>query len=119
MDWQGSEKRRFVRANIPCKIIIRTPKEKTIVTQTENIGAGGVRVVIEESLDISSMVSLEVYVDDQTIRSNGRIAWMVPTKSKNFLKSKQYDTGIEFYEISSKDRAVIKELVEKVISKEK
>lgn len=118
MSWSGAEKRRFVRANFPCKIIIHTPKENTITTKTENISAGGVRVIISEELAISSMVDLELFVNNKTISCKGRVVWMVPNKNLSPEETNIYDTGIEFYQISPKDREAIKQLVKSILSKE-
>ena len=118
MNWREAEKRRFVRANFSCKIVIHTPKESVITTTTENIGAGGVRVIINEAIEVSSMVDLEVEVGDRLISSKGRVAWTVPKQDSGDLETLRHDTGIEFYRISHKDQEVIKKLVESIISKE-
>src|SRR5512135_1910559 len=101
MEYKGSEKRRFVRANIPCKIIIYLPAEHTITTHTENIGAGGVRVVIDEKLDIFSTVSFELYLQNRVIAGKGRIVWVVDRPVEATDETDSYDTGIEFREIAA------------------
>lgn len=115
MHYNGSEKRRFVRANVPCKIIIYIPAEHAITTHTENIGAGGVRVVISEKLDIFSTVSIELYLEEKVIASQGRIVWVVDKPTEAIDEPDTYDTGIEFCEITSKDRNIISDFVDKVI----
>jgi len=116
MVWDGKEKRRFVRANLPCKIIIYTPKEHIIITHTENIGAGGVRVIIDENLSISSVVGLEIFLDDKPIECEGRVVWVIDKKEAELATTNRYDTGIEFYKISDNDRGVINNFVESMIS---
>lgn len=118
MSWRETEKRRFPRANIPCKIIIHTPKESVITTTTENIGAGGIRVILDQAVEVSSIVDLEVEVGNSLINCKGRVVWMVPKKSPEPSELIGHDTGIEFYQISHKDQEVIKKLVELIISKE-
>ncbi|MCF7908313.1 MAG: PilZ domain-containing protein [Candidatus Omnitrophica bacterium] len=118
MSWQNTEKRRFPRANLPCKIIVHTPKESVIATITENIGAGGVRVIIDEAIEVSSMVGLEIEVNSSVVSCKGRVTWMVPRRDLESSESLGYDTGIEFYQISQKDQELIKKLVEAIISKE-
>ena len=115
MSWNGVEKRNFIRANFPCKIIIYTPSEHTLVSHTENIGAGGVRVIIEESLDISSFVGLEVFLSGVQIICKGRIVWVVGKSGPEKTEANIWDTGIEFYEISEKDRKVVEKFVNIVI----
>jgi len=115
MEYSGNEKRRFVRANIPCKIIIYLPAEHTIATHTENIGAGGVRVVINEKLDIFSMVSFELYLKKKVIAGKGRIVWVVERPVEAMDEAASYDTGIEFREIAAADRKLIGDFVDKVV----
>jgi len=129
MNQEWLEKRRFVRANFACKIIIRsvrgnpsradaaaraangihTPKERVIITCTENIGAGGIRVIINEKIDIASMVGLEIYLNDELIACGGKIVWVVEV-------GKNFDTGIEFHQIDEEDRRVIDNFVRAIVS---
>ncbi len=119
MNWDGIEKRNFVRANFPCKIIISTPHEHTIVVHTENIAVGGVRVIIAESLDISSIVGLELFVGGTQIICKGRIVWVVERSGSDNVEFNIWDTGIEFYEIAGRDRKVISNFVDAIISNQK
>jgi len=112
MVWNGMEKRRFIRANFPCKIVISTPSQHTIVTNTENIGGGGIRVIIDEKLDISSMVGLDIHLDKDLIKSKARIVWVVKVEDSSLDKPPRYDTGIEFYEMNEDDRKIINNFVE-------
>ncbi len=116
MAWNGEEKRNFIRANFPCKILIYTPSEHTLISHTENIGAGGVRVIIEESLDISSLVGLEIFLSGAQIICKGRIVWVVGKSGSKKAEGNIWDTGIEFYEISDRDRKIIEKFVNTVIS---
>jgi len=117
MDWDGREKRSFVRANLPCKIIIYTlRKEHTIVSHTENIGAGGVRVIIGECLDISSQVGLELFLGGAQIICKGRIVWVVERSGSNNVEANVWDTGIEFREISERDKKVVGSFVKAIVS---
>ncbi|MFH1519757.1 MAG: PilZ domain-containing protein [Candidatus Omnitrophota bacterium] len=119
MDWDGIEKRNFVRANFPCKIIIYTPREYTIVSHTENIAVGGVRIIIEESLDISSLVGLELFLGGTQIICKGRIVWVVERSGSDNTQSNIWDTGIEFYEIAERDKKIIGNFVDAIISNQK
>ena len=112
MVWKGIEKRRFIRANFPCKIVISTPSQHVIVTHTENIGAGGIRVIIDEKLDISSMVGLDIHLSNDLIKSKARIVWVVEAGDSSHDRPLRYDTGIEFYEINEDDRKIINNFVE-------
>ncbi|MEI8349471.1 MAG: PilZ domain-containing protein [Candidatus Omnitrophota bacterium] len=119
MDYSGIEKRRFIRARFPCKIFIHPPHQHIISTYTENISAGGVRVIIEEHLDISTPVGLEVHMKDGVVHCKGRIVWVVGKESP-YRKGVTYsDTGIEFYEISESDRVLIKEFIDSIVETQK
>jgi len=114
MDWGGAEKRRFVRADFPCSITIHLPKKKTISSHTENIGAGGLRVIISARLEIGDMVGLEIYLDDKPITCEGRVVWMIEKVNPISGKTIMYDIGIEFYKIDGEDQNIIKTLVEAI-----
>ena len=119
MGWDGVEKRKFIRANFPCKILIYTPQKHTIVSHTENIGAGGVRVIIDENLNISSFVGLEVLMNEAQIICKGRIVWVVEKSGSNKSEPNIWDTGIEFYEIAEKDKKIIAGFINTIISDQK
>ncbi|MBN3039626.1 MAG: PilZ domain-containing protein [Candidatus Omnitrophica bacterium] len=116
MDYNGVEKRRFVRANFPCKIIIHSPQEQVITTHTENIGAGGVRVIIDEKLEVFSQVTLRIFLEPEPIESKGRVVWVVERKSSAIDEIDRFDTGFEFFQIKDPDRKAINDLVERIIS---
>ena len=116
MDWEGLEKRRFVRAKFPCKIIVYPPCEHVIISHTEDISAGGVRVIISDNLDISSLVGLEIYLKEKPIACKGRVVWVVEKANSASDKSSMFDTGIEFYEINEKDKETIGKLVETIVT---
>ncbi len=115
MDYQGIEKRRFVRAQFPCAIKIYTFHEHIITTHTENISAGGVRVIIEEKLEIASTVGLQVQIRDYTVSCKGRIVWVVDKRSPYKQGIGYHDTGIEFYEIKDADVKVINAAIEEIV----
>lgn len=115
MNWGGYEKRRFVRGDFFCKIIISTPKQRELISHTENIAEGGVRVILEEELEVNSMVDLEIYISKMPIVGRGRVAWVVPEKNPITGEALLYDTGIEFFGISDEDRLVIKNIVDAIV----
>jgi hypothetical protein len=119
MQYSGKEKRKYIRANFPCKIIIFPPGDYTIATHTENICAGGIKVIIEEKLPVSREVGLEVCLKDKTINCKGKITWVV-TRGSPYRKGIFYfDTGIEFIDINDEDRNIIDNIVAAIVSQEK
>lgn len=125
-NWDGREKRRFIRANFPCQITIYTPSKHTINTHTKNISAGGVRVIIEEKCDIFSLVGLKIYLNresrpgvqerGESIACKGRVVWVLE-KNHSLNKPHLYDTGIEFYQIDEEDKKIINNFVKAIIKK--
>jgi hypothetical protein len=120
MDWNGVEKRRFVRANFPCKISILSKHQHIIETHTENIGAGGIRVIIEERLDIGSTVGLKIYLEkEKPSACKGKIVWVVEKESNYRTGFFLYDTGVEFFDMKKTDTQLIDSFVEKIVFGEK
>jgi len=106
------ENRRFIRIAVPCKIFISLPKKHTIVTYSEDIGDGGIRVNIKEKLSYSSLVDLEIYIKDEKIITQGEIAYTLYYKKTPLY----YSTGIEFYNMKEVDRRLINNFVNEIIS---
>jgi c-di-GMP-binding flagellar brake protein YcgR len=112
MSWDNVERREFVRVKVPCRITITDPENLTIDCHTENISAGGIRVIIDKRLKISSRVKLVIYItEDKTITSKGKIVWAFARKDTLDNIPLLFDTGIEFDNISQKDIDLIKNLV--------
>jgi len=118
--WNGINRRKFPRANYKCVITIKKRlTSKVISTQTENIGAGGICVMITEDLGLFQGVDLEVYLssDATPVRCGGTIVWVVKKNETKQKGSYIYDTGIEFIDIRPEDRDKISELVETILTK--
>ena len=101
------EKRRFVRVDLSCKIVVYAPAKHEILTHTENIGEGGVKVVIDEKLETLSIVGLELYLAEEPIVCQGRVVWVLEQQNR-------FDTGIEFYDIKNPDDKIIKNFIEAI-----
>jgi len=119
MVWEGQEKRRFSRAVFPCRVVVGSPI-RLLVSHTENIGEGGVRVFLEEKLEPLTVVGLELYLEkERPIRCKGKVVWVQdkvnPIKKQPLL----FDTGIEFIGIDNSDRQYIKNLVDTILAQEK
>ncbi len=110
----GSEKRKFIRAVVRCKIFIRSPSKHTIVTHTENIGEGGIRVKIKKRLVNFSIVDLEIQIENEKIVTIGKIMYTLNLKENPLY----YATGIEFQDMKEKDRHLVKNFVNKATIEE-
>ncbi len=147
--WEGKERRRFPRAEYPCLITVRkeTPPAFSILTHTENISVGGVRVVIDREIEISTAVDVEIDLQDTlpNVSSTGKVSWVrqflsdqdgrtsSPTlKTKIFRatvawikeipaaqkgKPSHYDTGIQFVTLKDEDRTRIEDIVNRLLGK--
>lgn len=120
MSWNSKERRKFVRIKFPCELHAYDSKKEPISTYTENISAGGIRVLITKRLIPSSIIKLDLYgINDKSIICKGKILWVF--RRKNPLDKKNttlyFDTGIEFYDISNDDRKAIKKLIASILTK--
>ncbi|MBL7069472.1 MAG: PilZ domain-containing protein [Candidatus Omnitrophica bacterium] len=117
--WEGINRRRFPRANYKCIISIKSKGSmpKLITAHTENLGMGGICVLLGESFNIFSNVELELILDDSSspIRCGGSIVWVVKKTDPADKNAISYDTGIEFISIKEADRARIGQIVEKIL----
>ncbi|MFA5143117.1 MAG: PilZ domain-containing protein [Candidatus Omnitrophota bacterium] len=119
--WDGINRRKFPRANYKCLISIkRRLTAKTISTHTENIGAGGICVLLKDDLGLFQGVDVELFLDESRppIRCGGTIVWVVK-KSGQKKSAPLYDTGIEFIDIRPEDREKVTEVVEDILVSQK
>ena len=107
--WQGINRRKFPRAEYPCRIIvIKGTGKLKLTTKTENIGAGGLCVVLAKELLRFEEVVIMLYLDDkpEPVQCHGRVVWVVRKAGSGF------DTGVEFLDLKDKDRLRIERLIE-------
>ncbi len=120
--WNGINRRKFPRANYKCLIAIKKRlTSKTISTQTENIGAGGICVIIKEDLGLFQGVDVELFLNDNRppIKCGGTVVWVVKKSEPRHKGAYLYDTGIEFIDIRPEDRERVSEVVEKIIKEQR
>lgn len=81
---------------------------------TENIGLGGVCVLLELGLDVFSPVELELNLGDgrDPLKLQGTIVWAV--RRRELKKGATFDTGIEFAQMTQEDRARLEAVIDKV-----
>jgi hypothetical protein len=114
MIWQGVNKRRFPRADYPCRVVVlRSDLNETFSTHTENIGMGGICTVLPKELPRFCPVRTIIYIKDggSPIECNARIVWTVPSKG-------DFDTGVEFIDIKEPDRLRIESIIEQCLGRE-
>ncbi len=120
MNWSGLERRKFPRVNYPCMIVIRhghTAEPQALLTHTENVGIGGVCVVLKNAIKLFTTVEVELDLMDTThnIKCAGRVVWSVQRRSSEKAKPAFYDTGIEFVNLSANDQKHIEATVARLV----
>lgn len=113
--WQGIDQRRFPRVKLKCVVAFRQVGGSSMVSvTTENIGLGGVCVLLAKGLDIFSSVELDLTLDDGKgpLHVKGTVVWVV--QRKEFRKGPPFDTGVEFADLSAEDKARIEAVIDKV-----
>ena len=113
MEWTGLDQRNFPRIEVACDISIREHKNGGIKATTENLGAGGVCVILAKELEKLSEVRLRLTLDQNrsAVECDGRIVWTVRSKDPASQKV-TYDTGIEFVNLKEDDRRSILSMTE-------
>ncbi|MDO8603023.1 MAG: PilZ domain-containing protein [Candidatus Omnitrophota bacterium] len=114
--WGGINRRKFPRASYPCVLSVkRKDQADNISTQTENIGLGGICVMLPKDLGIFAPVEIRLdLLDGQpTIECDGTVAWVIASKEDR--KKESFDTGLEFTTLKRKDAVRINSIVEKVV----
>jgi Tfp pilus assembly protein PilZ len=122
MNWEGVDRRKFPRANYPCLLIIRRDhiSPEAILTHTENIAIGGVGVIVKREIKLFAPVELELDLLDMQphIKCSGKVVWAVRRRDSAEVKPSFYDLGIEFINLSEKERKRIEFIVNRLISLE-
>jgi hypothetical protein len=108
--WDGFDKRRFPRLSVRCEIkIFAGDKSPALQAVTENVGRGGVCVILERELQRFRPCRLRLEWDKKSrLECDGRVVWVV--KSKDIRAKKvRFDTGIEFTRLSEEGRSRLEE----------
>ena len=106
------DQRRFPRVRQQCVVSLRQRQGRpSIATFTENIGVGGVCVLLEQGLDIFAPVDVELKLNDEKppMTCRGAVAWVVRRRELN--RAPLYDTGIEFVGLTPEDEARLQRTV--------
>lgn len=117
--WEGLNKRQFPRMSYPCLIVIRNgddDKNNIVLTHTDNVGVGGVCVVLKQPVKIFSVLEIELDLLDlgNHIRCKGKVAWNIEKDSGDKKSQKIFDVGIEFMDIEEKDRSRLQEVINRL-----
>jgi len=107
--WDGLNRRKFPRVNFPCLVILKNMQNEAeaLLTHTENIGIGGICVILKRQVKIFTPVEVELDLLDANnhIKCSGKIVWCVRRKSDEGKKPLFYDVGIEFADLKQDDHS--------------
>ena len=109
MSWAGLDQRAFPRVSARCDISIHDRIGGAIKTKTQNLGVGGVCVILDRELEKLSKVHIRLTLEESVqaaVECNGRVVWMVRSKEPASGKV-TFDIGVEFLDLSPKDQELI------------
>ncbi len=117
--WDGLDRRKFPRVKYPCLVIIKNSDDQDkeiILSHTENIGIGGVCIILKKNVKMFTAVELELDLLDmgEHIKCNGKIVWNVQRKTDANRKATFYDIGIEFDSITDAETQRIEDVVNRL-----
>lgn len=117
--WDGFNKRKFPRLALRCEVSILADDQQTkpVLTLTENLGIGGVCIILDKALERFSTCNLRLDLEEgqPPIQCKGKIMWVVPTQASG--TAKQFDTGIEFTGLDSETQDRVRKFVETQVKK--
>ena len=110
------ERRKFPRLKFVVGVDYKIVKENhftSTATQSKDIAAGGVCIVVLDKLEVGSSLSLKFSLPDSAkpISAIGRIAWLEEFSVGSSHNSKAYDAGVEFIDIEDEDKQKISQFV--------
>ena len=111
--WNGINCRKFPRIKSKCEVdIILDGHVEHVSTITENIGVGGICIILEKKVDKFAVVKLILDLEDglSPIECNGRIVWIIEKRILGKGKT-DYDVGIEFLDMNIIDGDRIKNFI--------
>ena len=121
MVWEGTDRRKFPRVMYPCmvKVLSSDKSHGPILTHTENIGMGGICVILKTEVKLFTPVEMEVDLLDieEHIKSKGKVVWSVRRKSIEKIKPLFYDVGIEFEDLPKRDQEHLRKTLQQLINK--
>jgi Tfp pilus assembly protein PilZ len=103
------ERRQFSRVTVLCKVIVSYGERLLMFdTHTENLGVGGMRIIIGEGLIVNAELEVELFLPDRgkMLKCKGRVAWSKEMAPRG-INPRFFDTGIEFTKIEESDREML------------
>ena len=108
--WDGFNKRKFPRLHLTCEVSVQPlTKVKTYKATTEDVGMGGLSVMLGEPLERFERcrISLELKDGAPPIQCTSRSVWVIPSQDIRSSK-KNFDIGLEFIDMDEFSRKRLK-----------
>jgi len=120
--WEGLNRRQFPRINFPCLVVLNqsgSDNKETILCHTENVGSGGICIILKQPVKIFSEIALELDLQDmkEHIKCRGKVVWNVRRKSHEANKPLYYDLGVEFIDLTAEHQARLKDVIARLVNK--
>lgn len=118
--WDGLNRRRFPRVIYPCLVVIQNTdggEKEVILTHTENIGIGGVCLILKQDIKMFTVVELELDLLDlgNHIKCRGKVVWNVRRKSDAPNKPLFYDIGLEFIDVDDNEQERLERIIQRLV----
>jgi hypothetical protein len=117
--WDGFNKRKFPRRHLTCEVAIQpVGKQKALTASTEDVGMGGVSVMLLEPLERFDRckISLELKDGEPPVQCTGRSVWVIPSQDRKSSK-KKFDTGFEFLDLDECSRKRLRAFITPTLKK--
>ena len=112
MSWDGRNRRKFPRVIFPCLIKIRRSND-VLLTHTENLSIGGVRVILKDGVELNVIVEIEIDLMDtgDHFCCKGKVVWSQKRKNTDLLKPNFFDIGVQFFDVPEADQKRLDKIV--------
>lgn len=117
--WDGLNRRRFPRVVYPCLVVIENNEaggKDIILTHTENIGIGGVCLILKQNIKMFTVVDLELDLLDlgNHIKCQGKVVWNVLREPDAKNKPMFYDIGLEFVDVKDEEQHRLERIIQRL-----
>ena len=123
VSWDGLNRRKFPRINFPCLIVLQhgDGKEDVYLAHTENVGIGGICVILKHNIKMFQEVDLELDLLDlgDHIKCKGKVVWSIRRKTTEAKKPAYYDIGVEFKDVKKEDQNKLDVVIKRLIKNHK
>ncbi|MDD4294450.1 MAG: PilZ domain-containing protein [Candidatus Omnitrophica bacterium] len=96
MSYQGDERRKYARGNLPIKMFVHLPSGKLISVFLSDVSLGGVKLKVPEKLKVDQIIAVELCTEDHPEHINARVAWVHEERTGGKTKKNIYFVGLDF-----------------------